>query len=389
MWALARESNMKDLNVFTNLASGLFTEGNPNALKDEKRRVYEIAKEFAKISVMTNPKSGILPLHYAIQKICRSTPNLLTPLHTGYLLLCILSKCYDSALTHVEVTKYEIEPRSTGMKVKDYLTFHYYAGKIYCVMKKYEEALEHFQAILTAPTEAGLSAVPCISAVQVEAYKKHVLVSLIRHGKVVTLPKQVTSLPVMHKCKDVAGTAYENVRSCFTKSVEELKKKVEGDKETFVKDENWGLVKQVVSVITKQKIQKLNKTYATLSFADIVKLSNLKDEKEAESRIADMIEDGDISAVISIKDRMVTFSEPAKEDEMELAMKLKAKIQEAFLLSSKLREVDCKLQTNQVFVKKNMSLSRGKESFDQGYPGAPMTEEDQLRRVLEKSKTDQ
>jgi len=390
---MAKEG-LKDIGTFARLASGLLLKG--TNLHLDKPRVYKIGKHFGRACIMGSPKSGILPLKRAIDQMCAKKPHILTPLHDTYVLLCILTKCYNSALSVIAVPKYEIEPKANRMTMTDYLCYYYYSGKVCCVLKRWEDALEHFQAVLTAPSDG------CISAIQIEAYKKHMLVSLLLHGEVVALPKQVTNNGVIGKCKEQAGQEYQTIRFGAKDSVAEVTRKATEAKQVFVKDENWGLVKQVLAAMADQKIQKLNKTYATLSFKDVARLADLEDEKEAETKLAHMIEDGKINAVICTKDRMVTFRDDdhahggrtgSGDGDEEVAMKLKNKIHEAFELSAKLREIDYKIKTDPMFVKRNSMASSRKEvvypthaQTDHAATGYGMSESQQLRHALEKSK---
>lgn len=86
--------------------------------------------------------------------------------------------CVNSiALPLVEVSRFSIDPKESGIEPIDFLQYYYYAGLIFIGMKQYPKALESFQMVLTIPTMT-------LSAVQVEAFKKYVLVCLLVHGEV-------------------------------------------------------------------------------------------------------------------------------------------------------------------------------------------------------------
>mmetsp|Transcript_22312 Transcript_22312/g.31211 ORF Transcript_22312/g.31211 Transcript_22312/m.31211 type:complete len:446 (+) Transcript_22312:92-1429(+) len=377
--------NLKDLVSFKQLGERLLLKG---SLYADKKRVYKIVRQWVKYCTMDNPKEGIWPLKMAITRLTNRNRNLLTPLHAPFVLLCILSKCYDSAYEVISIPKIDLEPRKNGMNIRDYLEYYYYAGVVLTVLKKFSEALEHFQSVLTAPVES------CVSQIQIHAYKKYMLVSLIEYGKIKRLPKQQVGSGVLGKCSEAAGKHYTSMKFDFENlSPKAFEAKLAHKMEDFKEDENWGLCKQLVNKMIKRKIIKLNKTYVTLSFQDVARLAELKNQHEAEEKIANMIEDGEINAVICNKDNIVTFLEAPIESDEAMAKRLKDKIHEAFELSKKLRALDHKLRVNPAFVKKSLaSVSRkdqgmaSDQASSSGFGGFSGTEDMQLQQVLEKSK---
>ncbi|XP_071706216.1 COP9 signalosome complex subunit 3-like [Rutidosis leptorrhynchoides] len=63
----------------------------------------------------------------------------------------------------------------------------------------------------------------------------------------------------------------------------------------------------------KRNIQRLTQTYLTLSLQDIANTAQINTPKEAEMRVLEMIEDGEIFATINQKDGMVRFLEDPEE----------------------------------------------------------------------------
>ena len=57
----------------------------------------------------------------------------------------------------------------------------------------------------------------------------------------------------------------------------------------FYQENNLGLVKQVVSSMYKQNIQRLTQTYLTLSLQDIANTVQLNSPKEAEMHVLQMV----------------------------------------------------------------------------------------------------
>lgn len=67
------------------------------------------------------------------------------------------------------------------------LLYYYYGGMVYSLLKEWDKALFMFQMCVTTPAMA-------VSHIMLEAYKKHILVSLIRLRKVPALPKYTSNV---------------------------------------------------------------------------------------------------------------------------------------------------------------------------------------------------
>ena len=70
------------------------------------------------------------------------------------------------------------------------------------------------------------------------------------------------------------------------------------------------MARQAYQALFEQNIQRLTKTYITLSLADIADKVKLSSPAEAERRVLKMIEEGKVFAAISQQDGMVVFKDP-------------------------------------------------------------------------------
>lgn len=70
---------------------------------------------------------------------------------------------------------------------------------------------------------------------------------------------------------------------------------------SFEADKNLGLLKQLQQSFFKNNIQKLTKTYITLSLSDMAQKVKLPSAKEAETYMLNMIKDREIFATINQK----------------------------------------------------------------------------------------
>jgi COP9 signalosome complex subunit 3 len=96
---------------------------------------------------------------------------------------------------------------------------------------------------------------------------------------------------------------YHELASAFTSfDLDKLNALVQKYRDMFEQDKNFGLVKQLQQSFYKKNIQKLTKTFITLSLADMATKVKLPSAKEAELYMLNMIRDGEIFATINQKD---------------------------------------------------------------------------------------
>uniref|UniRef100_A0A672KUS4 COP9 signalosome complex subunit 3 n=1 Tax=Sinocyclocheilus grahami TaxID=75366 RepID=A0A672KUS4_SINGR len=206
----------------------------------------------------------------------------------------------------------------------------------------------YFQAI-TTPAMA-------VSHIMLEAYKKYILVSLILHGKLQQLPKY-TSQIVGRFIKPLSNAYHELAQVYATNNPSELRTVVNKHSETFARDSNTGLVKQCLSSLYKKNIQRLTKTFLTLSLQDMASRVQLSGPQEAEKYVLYMIEDGEIYANINQKDGMVCFHDnPEKYNNPAMLHKIDQEMLKCIELDEKLKSMDQEITVNPQFVQKSMGM---------------------------------
>ncbi|KAH9405838.1 PREDICTED: COP9 signalosome complex subunit 3-like [Rhagoletis zephyria] len=276
---------------------------------------------------------GVDPLCKAITK-AQNAPTQLTSIHCDLLKLCLLSKCLKPALAFLDVDISDISREADTFDVKYYLLYYYYGGIIYATFRNFERSLFFLTSAISV---TGIA----ISEIVVEAYKKYILVSLLVHGKVGLPPKQNANY--LSRCIRPLSVAYTELASAYSEdNAEDLEKTFMKYHHVYERDTNVGLVKQVMASMVKVKIQKLTKTFMTLSFGDMATRVNLAaGEAEAESIILQMIEDEEIFASINQQDGNVLFlDKPEKYNSPAMYRLLEQELQKCVKLNEKLKELD-------------------------------------------------
>merc|ERR1719229_888860 len=112
-------------------------------------------------------------------------------------------------------------------------------------MKNYKEAMECLTMVCTAPSES-------LSLIQCDAYKKYVLISLIRKQHLVSLPRYTPRILTRYFPKFCSeylelNLAFDSKANSEVIGREKLKKTIEKNAEVYLKDHNYGLVKAVMA----------------------------------------------------------------------------------------------------------------------------------------------
>ncbi|XP_054711885.1 COP9 signalosome complex subunit 3-like isoform X2 [Uloborus diversus] len=297
---------------------------------------------------------GISLLIKAIQKI-QLFNSQLTSIHADLCQLCLLGKCMKPALQFLDIDITDINRENGNYDTKHFLLYFYYGGMIYTSLKNYERALYFYEVAITTPSMA-------VSHIMLEAYKKYILVSLILYGKIPNLPK-FTSQVVGRFIKPLSQAYHDLAIAYATNSPDEVSAVINKYSEIYARDNNRGLVKQCMSFLYKKNIQRLTKTFLTLSLSDMASRVQLSGPAEAEFYVLKMIEDGQIFASINQKDGMVVFLDnPEKYNSPVMFQQLEDEMKKCILLDEKLKQMDQEITINPKYIQKSSEM---RESFEE------------------------
>lgn len=380
--SLKSDLEFKDHNVFVEQCRNLFMNMDEKQLKHAQKYVATCSRKLIQSLQLTGKwMLMVQPLKIAVLKLRTANGNdhLLTPVHSDFMCVALKAKAYSVAMDIVDTPVFDIEPKETGLEPLDLLTYFYYSGMVCIGLKKFDRALEQLQQVLTAPTMT-------ISAVQVEAYKKFVLCSLIATGQTAKLPEKLTS-PVVNRSIERLCQPYIDFSKAFRKGLDEINKVVDMHLETYKKDKNWGLVRQAVQASIRANILRLTNTYVTVSLAELARQANLSSAEEAERHLLAMIESGQLHAVINKKDGMISFLEdPEEYDNSEVAALLNRKINEVESLGKLVAARDRELQLNPVYLTRMYGIGeKGKEREHRAAIDLEEMEEEMMAKAIQES----
>ncbi|CAM0139173.1 COP9 signalosome complex subunit 3 [Umbelopsis sp. WA50703] len=307
---------------------------------------------------LDSPIVPVRPLRIAIQRLCCDRP-VFTPLHAGLARLALLAKLYKEPLPVLDVDIEDIDP-ALDVDIENFLSYYYYASMIYIGNKSYGRALELLSVAISAPSQA-------VSLIQLESYKKYVLVSLLHNGKLHTVPKYTANVvlkSIRRHCRQYIEFAevYEN------QNIEELGIALEKRRVLFVKENNFGLASQCLRALQHQRIQGLTQTYITLSVTDIVDKAGFTGSQanaEVENSILEMVQQGRIFASIEHTgqgehEEMVSFYDnPDSYDTSASLATLNDKIARAAQVGERLGRQDKSTALNRDFLSRMLLMGEG------------------------------
>ncbi|KAI8902688.1 hypothetical protein BC833DRAFT_572029 [Globomyces pollinis-pini] len=274
----------------------------------------------------------------------------LTPLHPIILKRCLSLRSYRFALRLLKLNITDFRPdQPDGGDVKDYLLYNYYGGLIYIGLKMFDQAIISFNHCIYTPGQVT-------SAIQIEAAKKLILVTLINSGKAYNLPRQLPSS--VQRAINQSLQPYQQFADAFDSfNFNKINKLFVTSEPTFVADDNLGLVKQCLEALVGKRIQQLTKTYLTLSIGDIEKIIgtigiSYLQPFTVETKICKMIEQGQIHASISHRDNgMISFKDDAGCFEgIDTADILDGEIDQLKVISAGVTSLDSKLGLSKAFL---------------------------------------
>ena len=347
----------------------------------------EICRKFTELMVAKGrARIAIAPLRSAVQR-SRPSPNALTPAHPLLLQCCLLGKFYGLAEDHLYPqgtmrAQFKcldvVDPKTTGLVVKDFFLYCYYGGMTLVGLKRYSEALDFFLRAFAVPATQ-------VSAIVVASYKKYLLVSLLLHGQGETPPSlylsiylslsvcgcvhrerltsfflfrfdllsvcpipEYTSQVVQRSIGSWCSEYLEVAKAFSTYEVGKLEQALEKHRSVLEADKNFGLAKQLIPSLSKRVIQRLTQTYLTLSLDDLAVKGGVGD---AQAVLLEMIEKGEIHAKISQKDKMVAFPEDGDARVRDLS----GGIDLAIDLGAEVGSLDESLMTNRTFLQHHVT----------------------------------
>ncbi|GAA5840470.1 hypothetical protein JCM3766R1_000296 [Sporobolomyces carnicolor] len=323
--------------------------------------VYQLLTRLGSIAEgISNPQVYLEPFSIVVRRF--APVGTLTSMHPFFLRSVLNYRAYDIAkdVLYTDIT--DVDKSLFPIKYQDHLLYHYLGGTILALLGDYVRASDLLEICVSAPG-------PAASLIQLDAYKKLVLVQLLAYGRTQPLPKY-TSSAAQNAYKSLLTPYSDYVAAFHSLDKTKLLAAREKAREIFTRDHNLGLVTLVEQSLRRRVIQKLTQTWSALSLGHLTKLVGMDDKDDAqvaavESEVLGMVQTKDLFATISDSDprasKIVTFSDdPEPYLSHETVKRVTAAIERAKKLEAGWSEEGDMMEESREFVlKMSQSLATG------------------------------
>ncbi|KAL9073850.1 MAG: hypothetical protein Q9161_002682 [Pseudevernia consocians] len=352
----------------------------------ELRRLLDITATKAKR--VSQPWAAIPSIRSAILRVDESGSTF-TSSHTTFAHLCLETRAYTAALpildrnifhfpsttnksaensmfpylsSHHDTSSTFITPDSglsAKLEYRDHLMYFLYGAMIYMGLKKWKRALLFLEIVIMSPV------VNNVSMIQVDAYKKWVLVSLLYHGHPLHLPKTISQQA--SKQYHAICKAYDGLAEVFKDGIlneesdQRLIAEATAGEAWWAPDFNRSLIVQVINAFRQFSVLQLGKTFAALTVADIARRTSPdpNDYAGTGEYVIHLISSGVLNATISQPSTdpaswILRFSDstsgPLSRTEEEQHQHLEKQTRKIKSLMEHIREADRKLSLNKDYI---------------------------------------
>ena len=237
-------------------------------------------------------RHSVFILYSAINKMAQGIPGLLTQVHVHFVYLAMHFKAYSLACRVLDLGVFDIgHGQATFVNPEQYLLYFYYAAAVRIGLKQWDRAIANLLLVLTPPTVA-------VSAIQMDAYKKYVLVNLRCSGVVPALPKYTSSC--INKMAKMKGYCSELVEAWGSDQANALSEKIQKNADRIEKDNNTGLCEQLLEAHKRNIVKDLTNTYLSLSLTELAQNVGME-INEATQLLVGMVATGEVQAVIDVQ----------------------------------------------------------------------------------------
>ncbi|TVY21716.1 COP9 signalosome complex subunit 3 [Lachnellula arida] len=265
---------------------------------------------------------------------------------------------------------------SRKLKYHEILEYFLYRGMIYIGTRNWKKAYQSLEDAFTFPTKEG-----AVSKIQIDAYKKWILVGLLLEGKMLGLPKVTGSGPA--KAFHIIAKPYEAVAQIFESgTAARLKAEVDTGNVIWQHDCNMGLILLVLAAYQKNQIRNLATIYTKMSIQEVHTSTTsaetgarLPNVQATETLVRSMIAEGSLHATLSAPPNLVlSFSLVGQVlSEPQFQRELAASTTQIKALTDEVKHTDHMLTHEKDYIKWLQKQKKsGKSITDPGVGGMDM-----------------
>jgi len=304
----------------------------------------------------------------------------LTPLHAHLCILALQKPLSRSKMSFLSCDFSCVHPCLT--EAKHFLLFFYYGAILFGTQQDWESMQFYLEQAISLPATGH------VSQITIDAYKKFLLVSLIR-GQEPLLPKYAVSsrsqqelFITTRSLNQQATQAHTNRQSAsglghvtrYRSFVNNCKAGKEAEELSTLQplleaDGNWSLARCAIQHLIERRILELKAIFVTIPLSEVARRVGLEDESEAANYISSMIEREKIKGKIEEwnQERLLVFEEKYLIEEEKIRKEFEDKKSLSMNLLSKIKELDRDIQRHPNYVKKTSTEEESKSENRASY----------------------
>ncbi|KAK5061143.1 hypothetical protein LTR84_007685 [Exophiala bonariae] len=326
-------------------------------------------------------------LHQVILRL-DSTSSILTSTHRAFIRLCLLAEAYTEAILILDQPIYHIptvlDNRSksylcssgdqnstylnpaTGLTqpitVRIFLEYYLLGALSYLAVRRYKDALFFLEIVLSTPTAQN-----AVSMLQIEAYRKWTLLSLILKGSIPESPKNI-SQGVLKYLKALAKPYDCIVEAFVSNDIEKLRTEIEAGSALWQEDGNYGLMVEVYQAFRKFTVIRLGRTFSALPLVAVANkmLADEQDLTETRAYLDSLIAERALHAVVVNSDdgdQILRFLPPSVSlmNESEVDTALSTQTLRLQLLLKHIQDSEHRMETTKEYIEYLKKLKKARD----------------------------
>nr|POF14925.1 cop9 signalosome complex subunit 3 [Quercus suber] len=230
------------------------------------------------------------------------------------------------------------------------MLYHLLGANAYLGLRKYSRARLFLEHVILFPAQQHAT-----SYLQVEAYKRWLLLGLLAQGRMYPQPRTLDQQ--VSKNLKALSKAYEALAQDFEKrDYKKYLAEAEVGRALWSQDGNGGLVKEVADALLRYRVVDLQNTYTALPISRVASRVDLPADQTLQL-VTDMIRAGHVSADLASsgegpapESTVLRFHPPATSTTVSAENTLEAQTQRIQSLVTHIRDADRRLQLTKEFV---------------------------------------
>ncbi|ORY84237.1 hypothetical protein BCR37DRAFT_391840 [Protomyces lactucae-debilis] len=206
--------------------------------------------------------------HVAVLEIFRRMlerypPQVLSPAHVYFVRQCCVARQYDAAMD-LAYRSIEHIPKDCGLTYRAPLQYHYYLGMCCAALQHFDRAGYLFSLVVSSPSVLPQQRK---SKIQVDAYKKFLLMGLLQDGRLPEMPKM--TLGGVRMALEVLGATYTEIGRAMIEAQVTLPALLEQHKQEITNDGNSSLIKSAILCMPTHRILQVQRTHLSLTLTKL------------------------------------------------------------------------------------------------------------------------